>query len=284
MKKRQGFTLVELLVVIAMIGMLVAMLLPAVQAARSAARRLGCQNNAQQLLIAAHNYETAHTYYPQGVVSKALMVVEKEGEFHHSWVIPLLPYVEERNAHKSVDKKVSVYHPNNVKVRSISIRVLNCPSAPMAEGRSSYAAVHNDVEAPIQASNNGVFFLNSAIRYEDIQDGSTHTIFFGEKIVDQGDLGWMSGTRATLRNMGTPINAGLPAAGVPTFRPSSEAWPPKRQTTFATKVGGFGSSHPQGAIFGFGDGHVSFISESISMDVYRALGNRADGQLIKKNW
>ena len=94
----------------------------------------------------------------------------------------------------------------------------------------------------------------------------------------------MSGTRATLRNMGTAMNAALPGPGVPRYRPTSSAWPPGNQTVISKTVGGFGSDHPQGAMFGFGDGHVSFLSESISMDVYRALGNRADGKLLKKNW
>ena len=284
MKRKSGFTLVELLVVIAMIGILVALLLPAVQMARSAARRLSCQNNLQQLLIAATNYETAHMRYPQGVVDKSTVIIEKEGKFHHSWVIPLLPYLEERNANKKVDKGVSVYHPKNRAVRSITIGVITCPSAPRAPGRSSYAAVHNDVEVPIGANNTGTFFLNSDIRYEDITDGTTHTVFFGEKIVEKGDLGWMSGTRATLRNMGDKMNVALTAPGAPVFRPTSEAWPPGKQTTIAKRVGGFGSSHPQGAIFGFGDGHVSFLNEQIDMGVYRALGNRADGKLIEKNW
>ena len=75
-------------------------------------------------------------------------------------------------------------------------------------GVSSYAACHHDVEAPIDVENHGVFYLNSSIRHEDIPDGSSYTIFVGEKRIASQDLGWLSGTRATLRNTGTPLNAG----------------------------------------------------------------------------
>jgi prepilin-type processing-associated H-X9-DG protein len=73
-------------------------------------------------------------------------------------------------------------------------------------GHSNYAAVHHDFEAPINVNNNGVFFLNSRISQDDVKDGMRYTFFLGEKILVGGDLGWMSGTRATLRNTGSPIN------------------------------------------------------------------------------
>ena len=63
-----------------------------------------------------------------------------------------------------------------------------------------------DVEAPIDEMNHGVFVLNQRITYDDVSDGASHTIFIGEKLNEPVDLGWMSGTRATLRNTGSPIN------------------------------------------------------------------------------
>src|SRR5690606_29760896 len=88
----------------------------------------------------------------------------------------------------------------------LRLDILHCLSQNAPPTQSCYAAVHHDVEAPIDVDNHGVFFLNSRIRYEDIIDGSSQTLFLGEVIAEQGGLGWMSGTRATLRNMGTPIN------------------------------------------------------------------------------
>ena len=130
---------------------------------------------------------------------------------------------------------------------------------------SSYAGCHHDVEAPIDVDNHGVFFLNSRVSHDGLTDGSAFTIFVGEKRNQAWDAGgWMSGTRATLRNTGTPINA------------TGHGRPPDF-------VGGFGSHHLQGANFAFGDGSVRFLSERINPAVYRLLGHRDDGEPINEN-
>jgi len=131
-------------------------------------------------------------------------------------------------------------------------------------GTSNYAGCHHDTEAPIAETNNGAFILNRALRVEDFSDGLSQTIFLGEKVVDAGDLGWMSGTRATLRNTGWSPG-GLPFPGTAI----------KGQT-----VGGFGSTHPGGAQFALGDGSVQFFSDSIAQVVFQQLGHRADGKLL----
>jgi prepilin-type N-terminal cleavage/methylation domain-containing protein/prepilin-type processing-associated H-X9-DG protein len=201
-----GFTLVELLVVIAIIGVLVGLLLPAIQAAREAARRSSCQNNLSQLIIAVHNYEMAYGVYPAGTVDAKGPILSQQSGYHHNWISRILPYIEQGNAYRAIDWKAGVYAKTNGPVRAIAMRLLICPSSPTGPSPiSSYAAVHHDVEAPIDVDNHGVFFLNSRVRYDDILDGSSHTVFIGEKAPDLIDLGWMSGTRATLRNMGSPL-------------------------------------------------------------------------------
>ena len=206
----RAFTLVELLVVIAIIGILVALLLPAVQAAREAARRSSCTNNLVQMIIGIHTYESAHRVYPTGTIDAQGPIQNVPRGYHHSWVTHLLPYVDQRVAYNHVDRSVSVYHKNNSTVRTLEPGLFRCSSSVINRGgHTNYAAVHHDVEAPIDSNNNGVFFLNTRVRYLDVSDGASQTLFLGEKLCIVGDLGWMSGTNATLRNTGTPINAVL---------------------------------------------------------------------------
>ena len=317
-RRRSAFTLVELLVVIAIIGILIALLLPAVQAARESARRITCQSHLSQLIIAVHNYEMGHGVYPSGTrAGRGPVPSWPKGE-HQNWIIHTLPYMEQRNTHASVDFSTGVYDPANAPVRGITLRILTCPSDPRGgSAHSNFAGVHHDREAPIDATNNGVFYLNSRVGYDDISDGAAHTLFIGEKRVDPQDLGWMSGTRATLRNTGTPINgtvAGrlpvfpLNASQLPVFDDNAQAlefWlpnkgappadeadekggdgegagglPPGRPVPSLLIVGGFSSWHPGVCNFAFGDGRVTGLSEGIDPQTFQQLGNRADGKLL----
>jgi len=303
---RAGFTLVELLVVIAIIGVLVALLLPAVQAAREAARRTQCQSRLSQFILAVHNYEMSHSVYPPGTINPKGPIRNLPSGYHHSWTIQILPYIEEQNTWKAIDKSVGVYHTKNAAAVTAMPRLFLCPST-STRGNICYAGVHHDQEKPIDARDNGVFFLNSRLRYDDVNDGTAHTLFLGEKIPDGWDLHWMSGTRATLRNTGSPLNAmtratGLPAANdykdwtpppddgaAPEAAPPGDAAadaagaPPAPKTPAAPGtplyVGGFSSQHPGGVQFAFGDGHIQFLSSFTSATVLGQLANRKDGQL-----
>ncbi len=299
----RAFTLVELLVVIAIIAVLIAMMLPAVQASRETARRAECSNNLAHLVLAAQHYQQAHEVYPPGVIDEKGPIHSIAQGKHQGWAIQLLPYIDELPVYKHVDSSASVYADADATARKLKISMLECPSdvgVDLPYGISSYAGCHHDVEAPIDADNHGVFFLNSRLRNEDISDGISHTLFVGEKLAEKSDLGWMSGTRATLRNTGTPLNTGLQSimtanSGQPRgdnagsedtgAAPASEKSNAAGSTAAPSSdptlhVGGFGSCHPTGVNFAFGDGSVRFVPELISQDVLEKLGNRADGELL----
>jgi prepilin-type N-terminal cleavage/methylation domain-containing protein/prepilin-type processing-associated H-X9-DG protein len=284
--RRRAFTLVELLVVIAIIGILVGLLLPAVQAAREAARRLSCANHLAQFAFALQNYELSYRVNPPGTLNEAGPIEYATQGYHHNWIEQLLPYIEEQNTFHAIDFSVSVYDDRNLPVRKRRISMLQCPSSDRGPSElpiSNYVGLHHDQDKPIDADQNGIFFLNSAVRYEDIKDGSSSTIFLGERIADlQQDLGWMSGTRSTLRNTGVPLNAILVAGPGRSNRTLLRLDEPG--INLVTEVGGFSSWHPGGAMFLFGDGHVSFLSSAISPELYQRLGHRADGQMLTEDF
>jgi hypothetical protein len=276
---------VELLVVITIIGILIALLLPAVQAAREAARRASCLNNLTQLGIALSNYESAHGVLPPGVTDKQGPIHNQPKGYHVSWLVQLLPYIEEGNTFKHIDFSVGVYDKKNAAVRAINLPLLVCPSygphhnppdTPAGPGSwtiSNYAACYHDVEAPINVDNHGVMYLNSHISQKDVTDGTSHTIYVGEKLSDDRDLGWMSGTRATLRNTGTP-------PGTESSRARRDRGQPQPPTNDLT-VGGFESEHSGCCNFLFGDGRTMVIVDNVDPKVFQQLGSRDDGKLLE---
>ena len=171
-----------------------------------------------------------------------------------------------------IDQSLGAYATENAHARSQRIATFFCPSQPFGlidnVAPTTYAGCHHDVEAPIDIDNNGVLFLNSRIRFDDIDDGSSNTIFVGE-VADPDALGWMSGTRATLRNTGS-INGRI-------ARNSSKPIPTSNDLLL---VGGFSSFHTGGVNFAFGDGSIRFISQSIRPALLQKLGNRHDGKML----
>jgi prepilin-type N-terminal cleavage/methylation domain-containing protein/prepilin-type processing-associated H-X9-DG protein len=214
---RYGFTLVELLVVIAIIGVLIALLLPAVNAAREAGRRTVCRNNLMQVSIALQHYDASFDMLPPGTINPSGPIRSEPQGIQMSWVTQILPQLGHQAIARHIDYRVGAYDPRNKRVADTIVSTLRCPSEMLGwsdAGRalSSYAGCHDSAETPIDTTNNGVLFLNSQVRERDMTDGASYTLFIGEKRNEPEDLGWMSGTRATLRNTGTIIN-GTPANG-----------------------------------------------------------------------
>ncbi len=286
-RRLRAFTLVELLVVIAIIGTLVGLLLPAVQAAREAARRCSCLNNTTQLGLALHNHEFHTGHFPAGVINPDGPIRNEAVGQHLSWTVQVLPYMEQNSLFRMFDQQAGAYAEVNDTLRRSNIEVLRCPSSPGPRGGdqsstpigwSSYAGCHNSIEAPIDVGNDGLLFLNSRIRFDDILDGSSHTLLVSEHVfedpidgVSPVVLGWPSGTRATLRNTGRiePISKRR-FTGLVEDEPAEKG---------LLTVGGFGSYHPGASVVSMADGSTRAISDSINLEVLHALGSRAGGEL-----
>jgi prepilin-type N-terminal cleavage/methylation domain-containing protein len=292
---RAGFTLVELLVVIAIIGILIALLLPAIQAAREAARRISCANNLAQLGLAVQSYESAFGSLPPGVIEPSGPIQSVAQGYHVNWLVHILPQLEQQNAYDRLDFALGVYDQKNAAVRNWATKVFLCPSdgTPAPVGTTNYAGCHHDVEAPIDADQNGVLFRNSGVRHRDIRDGSSQTILLGEKLISAADLGWLSGTRASLRNTGSPLNTSSVTAtglltqigestneGIANAASQAGGPAPVANVNPAFVVGGFESRHPGGVLFVFADGAVHYLQQVISPTVLQQLAHRADGQLL----
>ncbi len=275
-KLRFGFTLVELLVVIAIIGILIGMLLPAVQQVREAARRCTCANNIAQLGLATHNYEFAMEHLPAGVIDQAggPILTQETGQ-HVSFLVTLLPYIEQFGIANNFDIAAGTYAAANAPARQMRIPTYQCPSFPGdhsneagTAGLTSYAGCHHSKEVQIDVDNNGLLFLNSEVRYSEILDGSSNTILLGEFMPLGNSLGWASGTRSSLRNTSELID-------IQTWQQMDAA-----RTETPTTVGGFGSPHPGVALFSMAGGSVQYLSHAIDPNVFEFLGDRADGEMM----
>ncbi len=297
--RRPGFTLIELTAVIAIIAVLIALLLPAVQAAREQARRTQCVNCLVQVGVAIASYEATNRMLPPGVIDTSDPVDDGPTGYRFGWLPRILPHLERRVIANHLNFDEGVHSDSQLTARLVTINFLVCPSDPLPPtagglvgalslpkfGLSSFAACHNDVDAPISATNQGAFPLNGRIASEDLEDGLSSTILVGETRSGGGEMGWAVGSRASLRNTGIAIGqtnlpsieALIPQVGGaknPRILPPA---PPIATSRAYPIVGGFGSYHPAGANFLFGDGSVHLVQRTVNPEVYRRLGNRRDG-------
>lgn len=313
---RAAFTLIELLVATAIMGILSALMLPAILTARETARRGLCRDHLRQIGLALHSYVEAHESWPAGVINRSGPIRQVPDGDHHGWVLALLPFLDQPLLADRLRTEISIYAKEHRTPRQQLLEVLLCPSdsGPVrsddelgAVGLSSYAGCHHGQSGPIDSGNNGLLFLNGQVRAGEIPDGACCTFAVGEIRRSATDLGWASGTRATLRNTGIALNAtadgplsslyqtplkdtktygtagSAPAVGsgadtAPVeARPAAQPPVPELPWRFLLETGGFGSFHLGGSQFLLADGRVRFISESISTAIYQQLGDRQDG-------
>jgi prepilin-type N-terminal cleavage/methylation domain-containing protein len=199
---RRGVTLVEILVVVAIIGVLAGALLPAVQQAREAARRSSCGNNLRQIGLGLAGHEAARGHFPVGAESRqwAEQPTFPHQFFRWSVLAHLSPYYEAEEILRGLDLSVPLYTgfsptdiaPQNKPIVKLTVPLFLCPGdrgMPVSTifGPTNYAASTGSGGGggtPFDAD--GLFFINSRIRPKDITDGLSKTVAFSESILGDG--------------------------------------------------------------------------------------------------
>jgi prepilin-type N-terminal cleavage/methylation domain-containing protein/prepilin-type processing-associated H-X9-DG protein len=295
-KRLRAFSLIELLVVIAIISVLIALLVPAAQRIREAANRVRCMNNLKQIGIALTAYSVQHNgQFPAGGVSAN----------ETSWHVYILPNIDQEPLFRQFNLSPGDYtsglgQVGRNAVAFTKVPLYLCPSSPiertllnapnhsipqeLINGLPPYTTHYYGVMGPKGINpitgaaygfrnvgsyggfgTQGVFECNSKTRYEDIADGTATTFLVGElswvdpvggtryrswmRGCEQSGDGWMAGCKNVANSINTP--------GIGVFNDIS-----------------FGSQHPGGCHFLFCDGVVRFISQDVSLGIYRATASR----------
>lgn len=288
--------------VVAIIGILVSLLLPAVQQARESARRTACRNNLKQLVLALHNYQSTHAVLPPGYLHKADLSVSPANLLGYAWGTMIQPQLEQSALYDEFDVHEPVFAEINLTPRERHLAVFLCPSDPYSEGSfvvrddtvtpveqyaaASYAAnwgpstaVVNLDTTPRQSE--GVFYRNSNTRFRDITDGLSNTLALGERTNGPIAGGATSGGHAVFE---TAWCAAVREVTDPTddhghmvlfetrFLPNQPGGDDK----------GLSAPHAGISLFALCDGSVRAISENIDGQIYNALGTRAGGEVISE--
>jgi prepilin-type N-terminal cleavage/methylation domain-containing protein/prepilin-type processing-associated H-X9-DG protein len=313
-----GFTLVELLVVITIIGILTALLLPAVQSAREAARRASCSNNLKQIGLGLHDFHvaknnfpvgTALKGYPDGTSADAIPVSSlNTGPFRPGVFAMILPYIEQENLYRKLRMDLAIDEDVNVTLGKTNIPYYLCPSSdhvyglekaphslPLTDPAMPFAVIDynglNGVNrlftaAPSSArlQDHGGFAERRQLRLANFGDGTSQTIDVVET-VNFGRGVWIHG-RPHYNQAAYAINSLNGYNGAPgSVHPDGSNLPATNRGPGKGLAGtwGISSCHPAGANVLFVDGSVHFLNDSVPAETLTALITRDGHEVIDES-
>ena len=248
--RRTAFTLVELLVGIAIFGVLVGMLIPAAQMVREAARRTSCQDRLKNHGLALLNYESSNSAFPHGA----------SFPYEHSWCSEILPYLEQQPMYDALNfKKRWDDGATNARFVFQDLEIFHCPSSVKEyPGKTDYCGISGSWRTTIpipNAEHNGMLFPAASkkayqVALNSVTDGTSCTICVSEGVgVLEEDYGFW-------------------AAGLNCFSQESVV------NSSDNTVDEIASDHPTGANAALCDGAVVFLSKDLSEEVVAALCTR----------
>jgi len=294
-RPRRGFTLIELLVVIAIIAVLISLLLPAVQQARSAARRTPCTNDLKQMALGIHNFHDVYGKFPYATLDK------QPGETASSWstgLIQILPFLERDDVAQRWDEKLPRNSTvdsdgdgyTNATVQKMLIPTYVCPqmsppSGPLGgaeeRGYCSYlpsagtpdATLHPYPPGGVEVEFDGVILpqkrdlnVNREARMGEVTDGTSNTFLVGE-------------TDFKPQGVASTMYGGVWAYGYIGYAWGTTFHPFNKHDHTSAPYGAFRSEHTGGGNFALTDGSVRFFSENMDNAPYQAFGTRSGGEV-----